>query len=907
MSWLSRLTNALNPRRLDKDLADEIADHLERRTDALGEKGLNPEEARRLARLRFGNTTRLQEESRAFRLWTRLEATLQDLRYAWRGMRQGPAFAATAVLSLALAIGANTAIYSIVDAAILHPLPVSQPGQLFRLSYPGIADPGSPAGPERESFSYPEYLRFADVTKPVATLAFFSTPLRVEVKELHPDASIQKIMRAYVSAEAFDVLGVRPAMGRLFSAEEARIPPSRAVAVLSYDYWQRRFAADPAVLGRNLFIDGKAFEITGVAQQGFFGVEPGRFVDVWVPGALYESRAFTEPGWHWFRILGRLAPGISRQEVQARLQPPFHDFQVQRVKQMTTMPPAIQKQFLESAIRVHPGDTGVSDFRKTFSRPLWIVFGVAAGILLIACANVASLLIARSTARAAEMAMRISLGATRMRLVRQMLTESLMLSLLAGVFGWLLARMVGPLLVSLLSHESDPVRFVLAIDTRVLFFSIGVSTISAVLFGLVPAWQASGAQPMRSMRASAGQARKLRLGKFFVSIQVTCAFCLVTVGAAFLFSLGNLLAVDPGFDARNLAVLSISIDATKTSDDPVDWTDSHRNEEARLRNLMFQIQNRVASQPGVQAAALAWWPIFQGTGWSQQVFIPGKGPSEQEEIFYRVSPGYFAAFRTPLKAGRDFEAADNNVKDPAPAIVNEAFARKFFNTPDVLGREFSYRFRRTPVRQVIVGVVADAHYYDLRKGADPIVYLPAEGTRSFTLYTRSPLQLGQILRMADREAQAIGSGMRIREVTTLETIVGNTLLREKLLAGVGGAFAFFGLLLAAIGLFGLLSYSVRRRTREIGIRAALGAQRFDIVSLVLKDVTGLMSGGVIIGLAGALVTLTVLRSLLFGIRMTDPFVTGTAIGLFLITGLLAASLPAHRAATVDPILALREE
>jgi ABC-type lipoprotein release transport system permease subunit len=260
-----------------------------------------------------------------------------------------------------------------------------------------------------------------------------------------------------------------------------------------------------------------------------------------------------------------------------------------------------------------------------------------------------------------------------------------------------------------------------------------------------------------------------------------------------------------------------------------------------------------------------------------------------------------------LLAGRDFEPNDSDVHEPAPVIVNEAFARKYFDSLNVLGREFSYFFKDSPVRQQIVGLAADSHYYDLRKNADPMVYLPAEGNNSFTLYVRSPLQLGQIVRLADREAHAIGSELRIREVTSLETIVGNTLLREKLLADVGGAFAFFGLLLAAIGLFGLLSYSVGRRTKEIGIRAALGAQRIEIISLILKDVVGLMSGGLLIGLVSALAILTVFRSLLFGLRTADPFVTGTAIALFLMTGLLAASLPAHRAATVDPMLALRQE
>ncbi|MBV9498661.1 MAG: ABC transporter permease [Acidobacteriaceae bacterium] len=904
MSWLSRLWNAVNPRQSDEDVAEEMRDHLERRIAGLKEAGLSAEEAERQARLWYGNTTRLREESRDFRLWTALEGTLQDIRYAWRGMRRGPAFVITAVLSLALAIGATTAIYSIVDAAILRPLPVFKPDELFTLSWPDVHDPGSPAGRERTSFSYPEYLRFAAVAKPAARLGLFSFPNRVDAQGPSAQSAIEKVNRAFVSGEAFDLLGVSPAVGRLFSAEEDRVPPPHPVAVLSYEYWQKRFHSDPSVVGRSLTIEGKRYEIAGVARQGFFGVEPGKFIDVWLPATSYEERALAAPDWHWLQIIGRSAPGISPLRLAAMLQPSFHEFQFNAVKQYPTMPAAIRDQFLKSAIHVRSAASGVSSFRETFSRPLWIVFGVAAGILLIACANVASILLARSTARSSEMAMRVSLGAARMRLVRQMLTESLLLSLMAGGLGWLFAWTLAPLLVRSISPADDPVQLVLAIHTRVLFFCIGVSTLSAVLFGLAPAWQASGTKPMTLVRSSFGQLSKLRVGKFCVSIQVACAFFLVMTGAAFLFSLGNLLRVNPGFDARNVDVLEITTEAPK-SDDPVAWIATHPGEEARLRNLTLQLQSQMASQPGIQGAALAMWPIFEGGGWSEQVIIPGKGPSEREEILYRVSPGYFATLRTPLIAGRDFEVKDSGARGLIPAIVNEAFARRYFNDLNVVGREFS--IGKSVHRVVIVGVAADAHYYDLRTSADPIVYLPTEGSNSFTLYVRSPLNFGQVVRMLDRETQALGSGMRVRGITTLETIVGNTLTREKLLAGVGGACAFLGLLLAAIGLFGLLSYSAGRRTKEIGIRAALGARRTEIISLILKEASGLITGGLVIGLAGAVAAITLFRSLLFGIRAADPFVIGTAIGIFLATGLTAVWLPAYRAAKLDPMSALRQE
>ncbi|MGH9582065.1 MAG: ABC transporter permease, partial [Bryobacteraceae bacterium] len=496
-----------------------------------------------------------------------------------------------------------------------------------------------------------------------------------------------------------------------------------------------------------LNLDGKAYEIGGVTRKGFFGVEPGIFVDIWVPATTYNSKAFTGPeslGWNWIRILGRLKPGVTRRQLQARLQPSFHRIQVERIKRHPTAPAVIREQFLQSVIRVHPAATGVSDFRKTFSRPLWIVFAVAAGILLIACANLASLLLARATARRPEMAMRVSLGAARMRLIRQMLTESLMLSFMAGALGWLLARVIAPLLVDSLSTQGNPVQLALAIDSRVLFFCIAVSTLAAAVFGLAPAWQASGVHPMLVLRRSAGQGGKLRLSKLLVSIQVACAFCLVMVGAAFLFSLSNLLRVDPGFDARNVAVLDLTVGSGK-SDDPMAWSANHQGEQSRQRNLVFQLQQQVANQPGIQAAALAWWPIFEGGGWSEQVIIPGEGPSERQEIFYRVSPGYFAALGTPLVAGRDFQIRDSTDGNPVPAIVNEAFARRYFNSLNVLGREFSYPFPPSSVRVAIVGVAADAHYYDLRQSADPIVYLPLEPTDGYTLYVRSPLKLGQIV------------------------------------------------------------------------------------------------------------------------------------------------------------------
>lgn len=900
MSWLSRFKNVLAPRHLDEDLAEEMRDHLERRAAELRNQGLDPTEARRRATIQFGNTTLIHERSRDFRLWSSLESALQDLRYAWRGMRKSPAVAATAIISLALAIGANTAIYSILDAALLRPLPVPQPNQLVRLTSPGIQQAGDSPDRDREFFSYPIYQDFRKGAWNSVQLALTSFVIRVEIAGRESGAGLEKANMAYVSGNAFEILRVPAALGRVLSPDDDRAPGASPVVVLSYDYWQHRYNGNPHVLGQTLRMGtyssaGElAFQIVGVARKGFFGVEPGKFVDVWLPAMMYSKEAFTNPGWNWIRIVGRLAPSITPAQVQARLQPVFHQYQLSAIQRMPTMPSAIQAQFRNLTLEALPADAGVSGFRHDYARPLWIILTIAAGIFLIACANVASLLLARAIARSGEMAMRISLGASRLRLIRQLLTESLLLSLLAGTLGWVLARILAPLLVSLLSTEASPVRFALAINTRVLLFSALASGLAAIFFGLLPAWQSAGVQPMITLRGMAGQASKLRMGRFFVAVQVAFAFCLVVAGAAFLLSLWNLFSVNTGFDANNVVVLNVS--------------ESQPQKDVQ-RAEMKQLQRQLRFAPGVQSVAVAPWAIFEGSGWTEQVIVPGQSPSEREEIYYQVSPGYFATLRTPLLYGRDFDAHDSMTLDTIPAIVNLAFARRYLGGDDAVGRTFERPEGKKRMAQRVIGVVANAHYGSLRTGAGPIAYLPVDGRddNHFTLYIRSPLDAGSVLHLVEKSARTAGPGLHVVQITALNTLVGNTVLKEKLLADIGGTFAFFGLLLAAIGLFGLLNYSVVRRTREIGIRAALGAQRGELVLLVLKDLSVTVGVGLAAGLLGSLAILIALKSLLFGLKLADPGVILIATVVFLAAGLMAAALPAGRAATVDPMIALRQE
>jgi predicted permease len=887
MSWLSRLTNTLNPRRLDNDLAEEMRDHIERRAADLQAKGLSASEAQRKAALTFGSVTGLWEQSRELRLLGTLEATLQDIRYAWRGILKNPALAVTVVVSLGLAIGANTAIYSILDAALLRPLPVPRPDQLFTLSSTGDGQSGMPAAGGDDAFSYLLYEQLRASAGDSARLVLLGSPNRVEARAAEEDAPYEDVIQQLVSPDSFEVLGVSPVLGRLLSAAEVHYPGPRAVVVLSYDYWQRRFGGSDAVLGKTLSVDGRKYFILGVAREGYTGTEPGKFVDVWLPTTVTDPSIFTNPDIRLFHLMGRLAPGVSRQRIGAVLQSTFHEHQKTRIGLGTGIPPAIQKRRLEQSLLVYSGANGISDFRRTYSRPLWILLGISAAILLIACANVASLLLARSTARSAEMALRISLGARRARLVRQLLTESLLISLLAGLCGWALAAIAAPALVRSVSSETNPVQLDVALNLHVLLFCGGICAVSALFFGVLPAWQATAQRPIAGLHHAGGLHGRLRMGRVFVGLQVAIAFCLVAGGSGFILSLRHLAAVNAGFDRNGLTVLTI----TNTS------------QPNRQLPLLHEMQMRTAALPQVKEAATAWMAILSGARRAQRVGLPGKELSEREETFYRVSPGYFAALRTPLLSGRDFTFNDND-NEPVPTIVNRAFARRYFNTDSVLGREFR---RDDGARHQIVALAADSHFGDLRGGPEPIVYMPMKPPRAFTLYVRSTLDAASVAKIVESEARKLDREVGVRDVTTMTVIMGRTVVREKLLAGIGGTFALLGLILAAVGLFGLLNYSVTLRTKEIGIRTALGAPRLPIYRLVLKDLMSVIIVGMAVGLGGSLALQGLTQSLLFGIRPADPMVIAAAMAVFLSAAILACWLPARRAASIDPLVALRHE
>jgi hypothetical protein len=512
--------------------------------------------------------------------------------------------------------------------------------------------------------------------------------------------------------------------------------------------------------------------------------------------------------------------------------------------------------------------------------------------------------------------MRASLGASRTRLVRQLLTESLLLSLTAGALGWVIARLAAPLLVAMLSQKALPVRFALSMDTRVLLFCAAVSTVAAIAFGLVPAWRVSGAKPLAGFQGTRVVTGRLVLGRAFLAVQVAFAFMLIIAGGSFLFSLRNLLAVDTGFNPHHVAVVDVSTELSDIAQKP------------ELNVFLDELQRRVESLPEVQGAAIGLpGSLFEGSHTSIQVMVPGR--ADRDEYTMAASPRYFATMQLRLLAGREFDPRDRDYhttgprqqivnnelspryfgnEDPAfgprPAIVNQAFAERYYGTQNPIGKIFS-----TPDNpgHEIIGVVANAPYGSLREGYQPIVYFITRGTNFISLYVRSNVDLGSVVKLVEREAESIGHGTRVRNAAMLDAVIADTLLRERLLAGVGVAFAALGLALAAIGLFGLLSYSVTRRTREIGIRAALGARALSLVVLIFKDLLAPTATGLAVGAACSLALMTYVRSMLFGIRPVDPAVMITGVSVVLAVFVVAGGLPASRAATVDPAITLRHE
>ncbi|MGB7023265.1 MAG: ABC transporter permease [Candidatus Acidiferrales bacterium] len=838
-----------------------------------------------------------------------MNTLLQDIRYGLRMLGKSPAFTAIAVLTLALGIGANTAIFSFTDQVLLRNLPVPHPEQLVVLRSPG-PNPGrtsSDISDGAQIFSYPLYKDLRERTRVFSgLLACF----RVDVN-VSGHGTTQSGSGVLVSGNYFQTLGVEPALGRVFDASDETEPGANPVAVLSYGYWTRKFGADPSILDKTLTVNGTALTVVGVARRGFDGVQFGSLPDIFIPITMLTQMAPTsgldlgKRTDHWVAILGRLKPDVSRARAQASLQPiyaPLLEEDAKLLKLSNTSPRT--KLFLDKPLQLTDGAQGRQVVQPGAEEPLLVLLGMVALVLLIACANLASLLVARGEARQREIAVRLAMGAGRARVVRQLLTESLMIGIAGGVAGvafasWCLSTMVGAI-----PSDAGMTGLTATLDPRVLWFAAAVTTVTSVLFGLAPALRATRVDLQSTLKdqgSSVSEGRSnVRFRKVLIIAQVALTAALL-VGAGLLArTLTNLQHTNLGVRTEN--ILQFSVEPDLNGDKP-----------AQTLALGQQTRQAIAALPGVRSVTISEEEAFANDDNSSNITPEGYTvrPDEDTNVFWAyISPNYFSTMGIPLVAGREFTDADTTTSQKV-IIINQALARRFFAGRNPIGLHIA-RGAGSSVHpdMEIVGVVADCKWDGPRAKIVPFMYRPYTqdpelGTLVFYVRTeRDPAQMAATLHAT---MERLDPNLPVNNMRTLTAQIDDEMFNDRLVAILSISLALLAALLAALGLYGVLSYVVARRTREIGIRMALGGQRADILRLVLGQGAQLTVIGGVVGIVAALALARLMSSLLFGVSANDPLTfVGVAVLLGIVSG-AACYIPARRAVRVDPIVALRYE
>jgi predicted permease len=801
-----------------------------------------------------------------------LENLIRDVLYGGRMFRRSPGFTAIAVLSLALGIGANTAIFSLVNAILLRSLPVSHPEQLVLLtSYDRTGKVGD--------FPTSDYLDLRDHSRAFSGLLAASHLAQIDVGF---GGQIESAHSKIVSGNYFSVLGVRTAIGRTLRNEDDNLP----VAVISDRFWRRSFGGSPSVLGKQVSLDGVAFTIAGVVPPGFFGEVVGEAPDIWASLMLGQAEGRDQPGITWLNLIGRLRPGVRIEQAAAELNVLLSQIRA-----------AGGRSSIER-IAVEPGGRGLSDLRERFSDPLRILMVVVAVVLLIACANLASLLLARAVTRQREIATRLAIGASRGRLVRQLLTESLALTLLGCGLGLLFAVWSTRLLLTMVAGGGRAIVLDLRPDIRVLLFVGTVSVATGILFGLAPALQAVrrdvGLALKLSARNLAGRGRQWGLRDALIVGQVALSLVLVVGGGLFIRTLRNLKVQDAGFRADNVLIVEFN---------------PQRGYQPQWTDLIVRLLQGAKAIPGVRAASVS----FNGTladfgsgvmGLQVDGYVPANTEDQRARADW-IGPDYFETSGIPILEGRDFSLADNS-NAPRVAVINQTMARHYFGNRSAVGRRFEFNKEGYE----IVGVAKDAKYNDLRESTQRLVYFAVLQQKNGGIYSLevrtagSPIAFAGSLRAAIRE---IDPRMRIGEVTTLSKRIDRKLSREYVVAGISGFFSGLTLVLVSIGIYGTLAYTVAQRTNEIGIRMALGAQPASILMMVLHDVLRVLAAGLVVGVAAVLACGRLVASMLFGLKPTDLATIALAASALIVTALAAGYIPARRASRTDPLTALRFE
>jgi putative ABC transport system permease protein len=884
MSLWSRIGNVLRGDRLNREIDEELEAHLE---EAMAE-GRDPLEARRA----FGSAVRHRENSRDVRLVEWLESLRRDAVFGWRQLNKTKITSAAAILSLALAIGACTSAFRLIDALLLRPLPVENPERLYDLSRQGIGPEGKPQ--TFDGWAYPDFqlMRAAVADQAELFAVSYAEPVDLTYKS---DEEMEKAYLQYVSGWMFTALGLRPAWGRMFTENDDLKPGGHPYAVLSHDYWAHRFGENPKVIGQTFRMGNEIYEIAGVAEAPFTGTEPGTMVDIFVPTMMHPRVTRKDSTWH--RTLAVVKPGAALEPMRQKLEATSRAFEEERAKGFYGMREEDIDTFLNQRLLLEPAATGVSDLQSETRRPLGVL-GVLVGlVLLIACANVANLMTGKASARTREMAVRVSIGGGRWRLIQLVLVESAWLALLAAAIGGLFAWWSGPFVVSMINPAGNPARLVLPADWRVLGFGLAVALGVTLLFGLAPALRASSVNPVSALKGGEDPHSKRRLMHALIAAQVAFCFLVLFVAGLFATTFQRLSHQSVGFSAERVLVL----DTVAKSLQPVEFWE--------------QVAEHLRRVEGIETVALTDSPLLGGSGWNNFISVNGAPPNGVLSYMRAVSPGWLEAMKIPLIDGRDFRPADTH---PGAALVNETFAKTYFDGVDPVGKTFDLNMDEgLRLRYEIVGLVGDVRYRNLREPILPQLYVPFRSvdqngqqrkTAAGILLVRTsgsnPRALAAVLR---QEVPRARPEFRVSRIRTQLEINQSQTVRERLLATLALFFAIVALLLAGVGLYGVLHYSVLQRRREIGIRIAVGAQAGGVARLVTMDVFAMVLMGAVVGVGLGMLSVRYVESLFYQVKATEVEMLAIPSLAILLGAFLAALRPVMQAVRIDPASMLRAE
>ncbi len=828
----------------------------------------------------------------------------QDVRFALRTLKKSPVFVAVAVLSLALGIGANTAIFSLVDQILLRLLPVKDPEQLVLLWGQG-QHYGSNNGPNK--LSYPMYQDFRAHNE-VFSGMFARYNMAMSVSS---DGKTERVDGEIVSGTYFPVLGVGAAIGRVFDENDDKVIGGAPYAVLSYRYWISRFAGSPSVIGKKLILNGYPITVVGVSQAGFDGTDPTSSPQIRVPLIMKAELdqlnfySLTNRRGRWVNVFGRLKPGVSMEQAKASLQPFFHQMLNMEVQEQgfSRTAPEVKQAFLRMWMDLIPASKGRSNLRRQFSSSLLVLTAIVGLVLLIACANVANLLIARATARQKEIAVRLALGASRGRIISQLLVESFVLAFSGGVAGLVLAIWMDRALVAFMPTGSSPLPLSTSPDWRILIFTLGVSILTGLIFGLIPALQSTRPQLAGTLKDQVGSiagGTSVKLRKALVAAQVTLSLLLLIGAGLFIRSLRNLKDLDPGFRTSNL--ITFAVDPTLNGYKP-----------DRTRDFYRQLRDGLDAIPGVGSSTLAVVPVLADNEWDNSMTVEGyaAAPTKMPDPHMNyISPNYFKTMEAPLLLGRDFRVSDDKGA-PKVCIVNETFAKKYFAGGSAVGRHVGQGSDPgTKLDIEIIAVAKDTKYENMREEIPEEIYMPYQQMNfvlGMAVYVRTARDPEQTFSAVRRTVNGLDANLPVFEMKTLEKQMDESLITERLVASLSSAFGFLATILASVGLYGVMAYMVAQRTREIGVRMALGAGQNDVVWLVMREVLVLAGIGIAVGLPAAWALSRFVKNQLYGIAPTDGLTIALSTVGIAAVALLSGYMPALRATRIDPMRALRWE